>query len=73
MKKATEKKEKTVTVFIPKTGREDSQRYVEVNGRSAVIATGKPVEVPAVFAACLKDAARQNESAREYIDRNRRD
>lgn len=71
-----EKKTKTedkVTVFIPKTNRDDTQRFVEVNGRTAIIATGKSVEVPKIFAEVINDSLAQKDKADEFIEANKND
>ena len=42
----TGKAEKKVKVFIPKESRNDTERFVSVNGERILIQTGKTVEVP---------------------------
>lgn len=64
---------KTKTVFIPKRGRNDSERYVAVNGRRMIIKCGEPVEVPAEFAAVIEHSLETERISDEYISENRRE
>jgi hypothetical protein len=65
--KATEMK----TVFIPKNGRNDNERYVAVNGRRILVRTGEPVSVPACFAEVIGHSQKMDRSSDEYIAANR--
>lgn len=68
MKKKTT--EQTVRVQIPKNFRNDSERFVAVNGERLLIQTGKPVEVPERFAAVLENSERMAAVSAKYIDEN---
>ncbi len=65
-----EKKEKMVAVFIPKESRNDTERFVSVNGESILIQTGKTVEVPERFAEVIKNSEEMARISAEYIDNN---
>lgn len=58
--------EKKVTVFIPKRHRNDTERFVSVNGRNALIRTGEPVEVPEAFAEVIEESIRADAEADRY-------
>ncbi len=64
---------RTKTVFIPKRGRNDSERYVAVNGRRMIIKCGESVEVPAEFAAVIEQSLENERVSDEYISENRRE
>ena len=61
------------TVFIPKEGRNDNERYVAVNGRRILVRCGEPVVVPAEFAAVIERSQRMSAMSDAYIAENRRD
>ena len=42
---ANKKNEELVSVFIPKQSRNDTERFVAVNGERILVQTGKTVEV----------------------------
>ena len=65
-----EKKVKMVPVFIPKESRNDTERFVSVNGESILVQTGKTVEVPEHFAEVIKNSEEMARLSAEYIDRN---
>lgn len=65
-----EKKEKMVKVFIPKESRNDTERFVSVNGENILIQTGKTVEVPERFAEVIKNSEEMARISAEYIDEN---
>ncbi len=65
-----EKKEKMIPVFIPKESRNDTERFVSVNGESILVQTGKTVEVPERFAEVIKNSEEMSRLSLEYIDRN---
>lgn len=67
MKKQTEK---TVSVFIPKESRNDTQRFVAVNGERIIIQTGKTVEIPVKFAEVLENSERMAAVSASFIDEN---
>ena len=45
----------TKIVFIPRTNKDDTERYVAVNGENMLIQTGKNVEVPLRFAEAVEN------------------
>lgn len=65
-----EKKEKMVSVFIPKESRNDTERFVSVNGENILVQTGKTVEVPERFADVIKNSEKMAGISAEYIDNN---
>ncbi|MBQ5883983.1 MAG: hypothetical protein IIW72_05580 [Clostridia bacterium] len=65
-----EKKEKMVSVFIPKESRNDTERFVSVNGENILVQTGKTVEVPERFADVIKNSEKMARISAEYIDNN---
>lgn len=64
------KSEKKVKVFIPKESRNDTERFVSVNGERILIQTGKTVEVPERFAEVIKNSEKMAVISAEYIDKN---
>ena len=64
------KTEKKVKVFIPKESRNDTERFVSVNGERILIQTGKTVEVPERFAEVIKNSEKMAVISAEYIDKN---
>ncbi len=63
-------KEKTVSVFIPKESRNDTERFIAVNGERILVQTGKTVEVPERFAEVIKNSEKMSIISAEYIDKN---
>ncbi len=59
--------EKTVRIYIPKKNKGDSERFVSVNGRTALIKTGEYVRVPLCFAEVLEESRRADEEAERFI------
>ena len=59
-----------IPVFIPKESRNDTERFVSVNGESILVQTGKTVEVPERFAEVIKNSEEMSRLSLEYIDRN---
>lgn len=57
-------------VFIPKTNRDDTQTYVSVNGKNAVIRNGEVVRAPKSLAWAVRDAQKAQAKADEFIDAN---
>ena len=70
LKEMADKKEKMVPVFIPRESRNDTERFVSVNGENILIQTGKTVEVPERFAEVIKNSEEMARLSAEYIDRN---
>jgi hypothetical protein len=62
--------EKMVTIFIPKESRNDTERFVSVNGENILVQTGKTVEVPERFADVIKNSEKMARISAEYIDNN---
>lgn len=65
-------KNPTAPVFIPKTNREDTETYVAVNGKNAVIRNGEVVHAPAHIAWAVRDAQRMQAAGEKFIDANRK-
>lgn len=63
-------KEKLVSVFIPKQTRNDTERFVAVNGERILVQTGKTVEVPERFAEVIKNSEEMAAISAAYIDAN---
>ncbi len=63
-------KEKTVSVFIPKQNRTDTQRFVAVNGERLLVQTGKTVEIPERFAEVLANSEKMASESAMFIDEN---
>ena len=59
-----------VTVFIPKQNRNDTQRFVSVNGERILVQTGVSVQIPAKFAEVLKNSEDMQQAAERYIEAN---
>jgi hypothetical protein len=70
LEKMSQKKVKMVPVFIPKESRNDTERFISVNGESILVQTGKTVEVPAHFAEVIKNSEKMARISAEYIDQN---
>ena len=66
--KNTSEKEKTRTVFIPRKNKNDTERYVAVNGENLLIQTGRNVEVPLRFAEVIENSLRQDAAAEAFIE-----
>ncbi|MBQ6936535.1 MAG: hypothetical protein IJN49_08300 [Clostridia bacterium] len=66
----TKDKEKMVTVFLPKESRNDTERFISVNGERILVQTGKNVEVPERFAEVIKNSEKMSAVSAEYIDKN---
>ena len=69
--KNTEKtSEKLVSVFIPKQSRNDTERFIAVNGERILVQTGKTVEIPERFAEVVRNSEKMAAICAEYIDAN---
>lgn len=64
------KTEKLVSVFIPKTSRNDTERFIAVNGERILVQTGKNVEIPERFAEVIKNSENMAAISAAYIDAN---
>ena len=61
------------TVFIPRKSKNDTERFVAVNGENMLIKTGVSVEVPAKYAEVIETSQRCDEAAEAFIENNSRD
>lgn len=62
--------EKLVSVFIPKQSRNDTERFIAVNGERILVQTGKTVEIPERFAEVIKNSENMAAVSAAYIDAN---
>ena len=62
--------EKLVSVFIPKQSRNDTERFVAVNGERILVQTGKTVEIPERFAEVIRNSEEMAAVSAAYIDAN---
>ncbi len=62
--------EKLVPVFIPKQSRNDTERFIAVNGERILVQTGKTVGIPERFAEVLKNSEEMARISAEYIEAN---
>ncbi len=62
--------EKLVSVFIPKQSRNDTERFIAVNGERILVQTGKTVEIPERFAEVIRNSEKMAAVSAEYIDAN---
>ena len=69
-KETSTQNEKLVSVFIPKQSRNDTERFIAVNGERILVQTGKAVEIPERFAEVLKNSERMAAVSAAYIDAN---
>ena len=63
-------KEELVNVFIPKQSRNDTERFVAVNGERILVQTGKTVKVPKHFAEVIENREAMAAVSAAYIDAN---
>ena len=68
--KTNQNKEKLVSVFIPKQSRNDTERFIGVNGERILVQTGKNVEIPEKFAEVIRNSEEMATVSAEYIDAN---
>ena len=64
---------KTKTVFIPKKGRNDNERFIAINGHSMLVRTGEPGELPVQFAQIIENSLRMERLSDDYIAETRRE
>lgn len=69
-KTVNNQKEKLVSVFIPKQSRNDTERFIAVNGERILVQTGKTVEIPERFAEVLANSEKMAAISAAYIDAN---
>lgn len=55
-------------VFIPRKDKNDTERYVAVNGENVLIQTGRAVKVPERFALVIEQSQRQDAEAEAFIE-----
>ena len=60
--------EAPVTVFIPKTSKNDDALFVAVNGRRILVKKGEPVQLPASFAEVIRNSLAAEKKAEDFID-----
>ncbi len=58
----------TVSVFIPKTDKNDDAQFVAVNGRRMLIRKGEVVEVPPAFAEVIAHSVQAGQEAERFIN-----
>ncbi len=68
--KANKPTEKLVSVFIPKQSRNDTERFIAVNGERILVQTGTTVEIPERFAEVIRNSEKMAAISAEYIDAN---
>ncbi len=56
------------TVFIPRKNKNDTERYVAVNGDNMLIQTGISVTVPEKFAEVIENSQKQDAAAQACIE-----
>ena len=69
-KETSTQNEKLVSVFIPKQSRNDTERFIAVNGERILVQTGKTVEIPERFAEVLRNSEKMAAVSAAYIDAN---
>ena len=60
------------TVFIPKESRNDTERYVAINGKRILVRCGEAVSVPKEFAEVIENSLKMTAMSDAYIAENRR-
>lgn len=68
--KTNQTKEKLVNVFIPRQSRNDTERFIAVNGERILVQTGKNVGIPEKFAEVIRNSEEMAAVSAEYIDAN---
>lgn len=58
----------TREVFIPRKNKNDTERYVAVNGDNMLIQTGISVRVPEKFAEVIENSQKQDEKAQAFVE-----
>ena len=61
------------TVYIPKEGRNDNERYVAVNGKRILVRCGEAINVPIEFAEVIENSQKMSAMSDAYIAQNRKD
>ncbi len=70
LNKEKSEKENLTSVFIPKQSRNDTERFIGVNGERILVQTGKTVEIPEKFAEVIRNSEKMAAVSAEYIDGN---
>ena len=68
LKSTSGMEEETRTVFSPRKNKNDTERYVAVNGENMLIQTGRNVEVPLRYAEVIENSLRQDAAAEAFIE-----
>ncbi len=68
LKSTSGMEEETRIVFIPRKNKNDTERYVAVNGENMLIQTGRNVEVPLRYAEVIENSLRQDAAAEAFIE-----
>ncbi len=68
LKSTSGMEEEIRTVFIPRKNKNDTERYVAVNGENMLIQTGRNVEVPLRYAEVIENSLRQDAAAEAFIE-----
>lgn len=55
-------------VFIPRNNKNDTERYVAVNGENILVQTGRNVSVPSRFAEVIENSQKQDAEADAFIE-----
>ena len=66
------KKKEFKTVYIPKESRNDTERYVGINGKRILVRCGEVVSVPSEFAEVIENSLKMSALSDAYIAENRR-
>ncbi|HZK22210.1 MAG TPA: hypothetical protein VFC76_08060 [Oscillospiraceae bacterium] len=62
--------DKLISVFIPKQNRNDTQRFVSVNGERILVRTGVEIKIPQRFAEVLYNSEAMQSEAENFIEAN---
>ena len=68
MNKIANMQTETKTVFIPRKNKNDTERYIAVNGENMLIQTGRQVEVPVRFAEVIENSQAEDAAAEAFIE-----
>ena len=62
--------EELVDLYIPKKGRDDTERFLAVNGENILVKTGVTVKVKRKFKEVYENSVAQEAAAEEFIANN---
>lgn len=68
--KVMDRSEELVEVYIPKTNKTDTQRFVSVNGDNVLVQTGVRVAIKRKFAEVIDNSLIAEREADDYISGN---